>query len=89
MVARRILQGQDVVCIAPTGAGKTLTFWLPLLHRPEGIVVVITPLNVLGSQNREGLARLGIEAVTVDRERASDASTMRVCGAHTVLSQFE
>lgn len=49
------LRGQDVICIAPTGAGKILTFWLPLLFRPKGTVVVITPLNILGVQNQKRL----------------------------------
>ncbi|KAF8155192.1 hypothetical protein K438DRAFT_1460404, partial [Mycena galopus ATCC 62051] len=35
----------DVVCISTTGSGKTLTFWLPLLFKTDGIQLVITPLN--------------------------------------------
>ncbi|KAJ7240892.1 hypothetical protein C8J57DRAFT_958654, partial [Mycena rebaudengoi] len=42
----------DVVCISATGSGKTLTFWLPLLFKPDGIQIVISPLNILRQQNR-------------------------------------
>ncbi|KAI0738168.1 hypothetical protein C8Q80DRAFT_1060062, partial [Daedaleopsis nitida] len=46
-----LLKGdRDVVCISGTGSGKTLTFWIPLLFRPNGIQVIITPLNILGTQ---------------------------------------
>ena len=41
----------DVVSIAGTGMGKTLTFWMPLLFWPPGsIQIVVTPLNILGKQ---------------------------------------
>ncbi|KAF9804519.1 hypothetical protein IEO21_09343 [Rhodonia placenta] len=57
-VAREILKGKsDVVCVAPTGAGKTLTFWMPLLFRTDGIQIVVTPLNILGVQNQKELTK--------------------------------
>ena len=37
----------DVVSMAATGSGKTLTFWMPLLFREGGIQIVISPLNLL------------------------------------------
>ncbi|OSX62963.1 hypothetical protein POSPLADRAFT_1116620, partial [Postia placenta MAD-698-R-SB12] len=43
---------KDVVCVAPTGPGKTLTFWMPLLFHQDGIQIVVTPLNILGNQNK-------------------------------------
>jgi superfamily II DNA/RNA helicase len=30
-VAQALYAGKDVVACAPTGAGKTLTFWIPML----------------------------------------------------------
>ncbi len=66
------LRGEkDIICISGTGSGKTLTFWMPLLFRPDGIQVVITPLNVLGSQNSQQLERLGISAVAMRGETAT------------------
>ena len=59
------LQRKEVVIISPTGSGKTLTFWLPLLFNDQGIIIVITALNILGAQNVMELAKLGISAVNI------------------------
>ena len=55
----------DCITIAPTGAGKTLTFWIPLLFNDNGIKVIITTLNLLGDENVKELARLKITAVNL------------------------
>src|ERR1700729_688493 len=49
-VVRAILAGKDVIPIAPTGSGKSLTYWMPLLFIKYGITVVVTPLKLLGGQ---------------------------------------
>ncbi|KAJ7179864.1 P-loop containing nucleoside triphosphate hydrolase protein [Mycena crocata] len=61
----------DVVCISATGSGKTLTFWLPLLFRPRGIQLVISPLNILGQQNVAQLAAMKINGITITAETAT------------------
>ncbi|CDO76692.1 hypothetical protein BN946_scf184975.g1 [Trametes cinnabarina] len=71
-VAQAILERtRDVVCISGTGSGKTLTFWMPLLFRSGGIQVVITPLNILGTQTKVQLERLGISAIAIRGETAT------------------
>ncbi|KAI0631312.1 P-loop containing nucleoside triphosphate hydrolase protein [Trametes polyzona] len=71
-IARAVLRGnRDIVCISGTGSGKTLTFWMPLLFRSEGIQVIITPLNILGSQNTKQLAEHGIRAIAICAKTAS------------------
>ncbi|KIK79506.1 hypothetical protein PAXRUDRAFT_140506 [Paxillus rubicundulus Ve08.2h10] len=61
-IAEAFLKGDcDIVCIAGTSMGKTLSFWLPLLFRPSGIQIVVRPLNQLGQQNIDSLAKAGIK----------------------------
>ncbi|KAG2039344.1 hypothetical protein BDR03DRAFT_860155 [Suillus americanus] len=56
-VAHALLKGDwDVMCIAGTGMGKTLSFWILLLFCINSIQLVITPLNLLGKQNVLSLA---------------------------------
>lgn len=74
-VAEALLKHEkDVVCMAGTGMGKTLGFWLPLLFRPGGIQVVVTPLNMLGKQNVASLAKAGIRGIAINSETATAAS---------------
>ena len=61
----------DIINIAPTGAGKTLTFWMPLLFRKDGIQIVVTPLNILGAQNEAELAKANIHTVAVRADTAT------------------
>ncbi|KAF8582219.1 hypothetical protein K439DRAFT_1301937, partial [Ramaria rubella] len=53
--ALALLQRYSLILIAPTSAGKTLPFWMPLLFNSGGITVVITSLNILGAQNQRDL----------------------------------
>ncbi|KAH9015991.1 P-loop containing nucleoside triphosphate hydrolase protein, partial [Lactarius pseudohatsudake] len=58
--------------LAPTGSGKTLTFWIPLLFNGDGISIVVTPLNVLGEKNITELSLVSIPAVNLTRLSASN-----------------
>src|SRR5260370_34187228 len=49
MVALSLLAKRNVVSILAMGSGKTMTFWLPMLHE-KGITFIVTPLKSLGSQ---------------------------------------
>ena len=78
------LQRKEVVTISPTGSRKTLTFWLPLLFNDEGIIIVITALNILGAQNVMELAKLGLPAVNVTADNTTsqlspEANTTSCC----------
>jgi len=72
------LERKDVIMIAPTGFGKTLTFWMPLLFNNDGIVIVVTTLNILGDQNIQELKRLGFKAINITGDTAT-AANFKVC----------
>jgi superfamily II DNA helicase RecQ len=66
-----LLRDRDIICIAGTGKGKTLTFWMPLLFDSTSVQVVITPLNLLGEQNVMDLKRAGISAISIHADTAT------------------
>ena len=45
-VIERVLGGRDVLCVMPTGGGKSLCYQLPALLLP-GVTLVISPLIAL------------------------------------------
>jgi ATP-dependent helicase YprA (DUF1998 family) len=80
-VAQALHAGKDVVACAPTGAGKTLSFWIPLLMALEEghdkMSIVVTPLNLLGQQNKTSLDKAGLSAIAVNKDNAN-AQTWKV-----------
>ncbi|KAF8152274.1 P-loop containing nucleoside triphosphate hydrolase protein [Crassisporium funariophilum] len=53
--ALALYKKKDVIGCTPTGVGKTMSFWIPLLMALEDgedeMSMVVTPLNLLGKQN--------------------------------------
>ncbi|KZT21810.1 hypothetical protein NEOLEDRAFT_721112 [Neolentinus lepideus HHB14362 ss-1] len=74
-IALALHEKKDVVAIAATGFGKTLSFWIPLLMVLEDgenkCIIIVTPLNLLGQQNIELLEKAGMTGVAVDGHTAS------------------
>ena len=57
------LSGKHVCIDVGTGMGKTLAFLAPATLDPEKILFIVSPLNVLGSQNQQYLENAGIAYV--------------------------
>ncbi|TFK37835.1 P-loop containing nucleoside triphosphate hydrolase protein, partial [Crucibulum laeve] len=75
-VATKLYEGKDVIGGAPTGAGKTLSFFIPLLMALEDkldkMSIIVTPLNLLGKQNvQTALEDAGLSAIAVSKENAN------------------
>ncbi|KAH9017416.1 hypothetical protein EDB85DRAFT_2076099 [Lactarius pseudohatsudake] len=56
---------RDLVTLAPTGLGKALTFWIPLLFNEDGITIIITLLIVLGEKNVNELLNVSIMVINL------------------------
>ena len=71
--AQALLEGKKHVLLqAGCGMGKTLGFWIPLLARPSGILIVVSPLTLLGDQHAADLKNAGIRAINVDTDTISE-----------------
>jgi superfamily II DNA helicase RecQ len=75
--AHNQLENKDVFTISPTGSGKTLTFWIPLLFNNGGITIIITPLNILSEKNRDEANAYGFPALDICAEIATDEALKR------------
>src|SRR5512141_2601978 len=64
-VIEAVLAGQDVLCVMPTGAGKSLCYQLPAVVQ-GGITIVVSPLIALMKDQVQQLQESGIEAVLVN-----------------------
>lgn len=71
-MVRKILEQDDVITIAATGSGKSLTYWMPLIFVKYDIVILITPLKLLGEQFADVLAQNSINAVSMTAANATN-----------------
>ena len=63
--AYALLSGWDLLCVLPTGAGKSLCWQLPAVVH-GGLTVVVSPLIALMRDQVAHLARQGVKAVTLN-----------------------
>jgi ATP-dependent DNA helicase RecQ len=71
-VVRRIVAGEDLCVVMPTGAGKSLCYQLPTLMRP-GYGVVVSPLISLMQDQVDGLRARQVPAAFVNSTMATGA----------------
>jgi ATP-dependent DNA helicase Q1 len=64
------MDGRDIICVMPTGGGKSLTYQLPGVMG-RGVTIVISPLLALIWDQVRGLRELGVEAVVSPTSRIS------------------
>ena len=64
-IITHILQGQPVLAVLPTGAGKSICFQLPSLLL-KGVTLVVSPLISLMKDQAEALTARGIPAAYLD-----------------------
>ena len=71
-VIHAILAGDDVITIAKTGSGKSMTYWMPVLFIKYGISTIVTPLKLLGSQFAQMLEDNGISTISITAANATN-----------------
>jgi ATP-dependent DNA helicase RecQ len=64
-VIEQVLRGQDVLCVMPTGGGKSLCYQLPALLLP-GVTLVISPLIALMKDQVDVLCQRGLRATLIN-----------------------
>ena len=76
-VIQDVLAGNDVVCVMPTGAGKSLCFQLPALLL-KGLTVVVSPLISLMADQVHQLEALGVPVLLLNSSSQTGAEQSRV-----------
>jgi ATP-dependent DNA helicase RecQ len=64
-VISHVASGGDALVVMPTGAGKSLCFQLPALHR-DGVTVVVSPLIALMKDQVDSLHKLGVATTFIN-----------------------
>ncbi len=64
-VIENVLQGRDVLCVMPTGGGKSLCYQLPAVVL-SGITLVVSPLIALMKDQVDALTVRGIRATLIN-----------------------
>ncbi len=70
-VVETIAGGRAVLCVMPTGAGKSLCYQVPALMR-SGLTIVISPLVALMDDQVAGLRASGVDAVAIHSGKLRD-----------------
>jgi len=70
-IVHDIVSGHDVVCVMPTGAGKSLCFQLPAVAL-RGLTIIVSPLISLMSDQVQHLRRLRIPAMYLNGSQPWD-----------------
>ncbi|MDQ6919363.1 MAG: ATP-dependent DNA helicase [Candidatus Dormibacteraeota bacterium] len=73
------LAGRDVLSVAPTGSGKSISYWVPALVG-DGLTIVVSPLIALMKDQVDRLRQLHVKAAHINSSlsRADQQETLRV-----------
>jgi ATP-dependent DNA helicase RecQ len=70
-IVEDVLAGHDVVCVMPTGAGKSLCFQLPAVVS-RGLTIIVSPLISLMADQVSHLRKLKIPAMLLNSSQSWD-----------------
>ena len=72
------LKGHNIISIAATGSGKTLSYLITLPFSDGKIIILVSALNVLGEQFVAKIEKASYPAISVTAENDNDRTFM-VC----------
>jgi ATP-dependent DNA helicase RecQ len=77
-VVAAMLDGRDVLSVAPTGSGKSISYWVPAVVE-GGLTLVVSPLIALMKDQVDRLTERGVPATFINSslDRAEDAERLR------------
>jgi ATP-dependent DNA helicase RecQ len=76
-----VLEGHDVVCVMPTGAGKSLCFQLPAVV-VRGLTIVVSPLISLMADQVAHLRKLRIPAMLLNSSLSGEEQRKALAALH-------
>jgi ATP-dependent DNA helicase RecQ len=69
-VIERVVAGEDVFLVMPTGGGKSLCYQIPALHR-DGVAIVVSPLIALMKDQVDALIANGVRVACLNSSLSS------------------
>ncbi len=80
-VIAQVLKGRDVLCVMPTGGGKSLCYQLPAVLL-EGVTLVVSPLIALMKDQVDALMAKGLRATLIN-------STLELAEQNARMAEIE
>ena len=80
-VVEDVLRGKDVLCVMPTGAGKSLCYQLPAAVQ-GGLSIVVSPLISLMEDQIQQLRDEGLPALMLNSGMPADAARQVMAELH-------
>ena len=76
------LQGRDVLAVAPTGSGKSISYWVPAVAT-GGLTLVVSPLIALMKDQVDRLRAAGVAGAFINstQERAEQVGGLQAAAA--------
>src|SRR5437588_9823330 len=83
-----MLAGRDVLSVAPTGSGKSISYWVPAVV-DGGLTIVVSPLIALMKDQVDRLTERGVAATfinsSVERPEQVDRLRRAIAGEYRLL----
>jgi ATP-dependent DNA helicase RecQ len=87
-VVEAMLAGRDVLSVAPTGSGKSISYWVPAVV-DGGLTMVVSPLIALMKDQVDRLTQRGVAATfinsSVERPEQVDRLRKAIAGEYRLL----